>query len=281
MGVAEFPGRIRGKTMGPTGRNTGRHSRPYGIVLLALGLLAECPLPARAAAPEPFIFGTDAEETTLTGKWYGRIYGEAFRRMGIPLTIVAVPTARGTVLADQGEIHGQCSRVFAYADTHPNQLRVEESVHDVRLALHAFGPATRPDFPKRLEDLAAGKWRVEYRRGVAICEQKLKPLVPAERLSDVTSIEQGLKKLKAGRTDLYCDFDLAVRNGLATPELKGVGGYRQALYLDVGLPLYPYLHKSHAELAPRLAETLRKMKAEGLIERYQHEAERELGVTHE
>lgn len=263
------------ETMG----NARGHRR--GLSTAALVLLGGfCLLsPAQAAAPEPFIMGTDADETTLTGKWYGRIYAEAFKRMGVPLRVVAVPTARGTILADQGEIHGQCSRVFAYADAHPNQLRVEESVHDVRLGLFAFGPATPTNQPKRVEELAAGKSLVEYRRGVAICEQKLKPLLPDERFSDVTSIEQGLKKLKAGRTDLYCDFDLAVRNGLATPELKGETGYRQVLDLDAGLPLYPYVHKSRAELAPRLAETLKKMKAEGLIERYQREAERELGVA--
>lgn len=247
--------------------------------LLFPWLISGTSFPAYGGASASFIIGIDADETTLTGKWYRRIYGEAFSRMKIPLTVVTAPTARLSVLADQGEVQGQCSRVFGYADAHPNQLRVEEPVHDVRLVLYAFGPAARPDRLLRLEDMATGKWRVEFRRGVAICEQKLKPLLPADMLSDVTGIEQGLKKLRAGRTDLYCDFDLAVRSGLATPEFKGVGGYREALYLGVGLPLYPYVHKSRGELVPLLARTLREMKAEGLIERYQLEAELELGVV--
>lgn len=263
-----------------TGKTTERRDfryrfRPFAFGIVGILGVALFPL-AHGAAPEPFVMGTDAEETTLTGKWYRRIYGEAFKRMGVPLVMQASPTARLTIIADQGDVHGQASRVFAYADAHPEQLRVEESVHNVRLILYAFGPANLPDQPRRLEDLAAGKWRIEYRRGVAISEQTLKPLVAGERLSDVTSIEQGLKKLKAGRTDFYCDFDLAVRNGLAGPEFKGVTGYRQALDLNVGLPVYPYVHKSRAELAPRLAKTLKGMKTEGLIERYFEEAEREI-----
>lgn len=249
----------------------GRRGWP---LLLALAL--SLPMQPRAADSAPFVMGTDAEDTTFTGKWYRRIYGEAFRRMDVPLTMATAPTARLTTIADRGEVHGQASRVFAYADAHPDQLRVGESVHDVRLVLHAFGPATQPNPPKRLEDLAAGNWRVEYKRGVAICEQKLKPWVPADRLSDVTDVDQGLKKLKAGRTDLYCDFDLAVLGELLSPAFKGETGYRQTFDLDVGLPLYPYIHKSRAELAPRLAETLKKMKAEGLVERYRHEVVREL-----
>ena len=248
-------------------------------LLLALTLLLPVQ-PAAAAsslpASAPFVMGADADETTFTGKWYRRIYGEAFKRMGVPLTIVVVPTARLTTIADQGEVHGQGSRVFAYADAHPNQLRVEESVHDVRLVLYAFGTAAHPDRPWRLEDLTAGKSRVEYRRGVAICEKTLKPLLPADQISDVTGIEQGLKKLKTGRTDLYCDFDLGVMGVLLEPAFKGETGYRQALDLNVGLPLYPYVHKSRAEIAPRLAEALKKMKAEGLVDRYRHEAVREM-----
>jgi hypothetical protein len=247
---------------------------------LALAAALLLPLHASAAAPVPaapatFVMGTTLEETTPYGKWYRRIYGEAFRRMGVPLKVETLPTARLTVSSDQGEIQGQCARVAAFADSHPGQIRVDEALHEVRLALFAFGPANRPDQPRRIEDLAGGKWLVEYRRGVAVCEQRLRPLVAAERLSDVTTLEQGLKKLKAGRTDFYCDFDAAVRSELLSAEFKGETGYRKALDLGVGIPLYPYVHKSRAEMVPRLAETLRRMKAEGLIERYRREAEQE------
>lgn len=247
--------------------------------LVLLALLGTLTPPAVWAAPEPFVMGTDLEESKPMGQWYRRIYGEAFRRLGVPLTVVVAPTARLTLLADQGEIHGQASRVFAYADSHPEQMRVEEVLHEVRLALFAFGPPARSGDPRRTEDLATGKWTVEYRRGVAICEKLLAPVVPPAQLSDVTSVEQALRKLKSGRADFYCDFDLSVRNDLLTPAFGGTAGFRQALDLNVGLPLYPYVHRSRAELAPRLAEALREMKREGLIDRYRRDVEREAGAA--
>lgn len=258
-----------------SGKATGR--RVLGSCLLGvMGLLGAWALPAAAAAPAPFIMGTDAEEGTLVWKWYERIFGEAFHRLGVPLSWVSLSAARLTAMADAGDVHGQTARLASYADAHPTQMRVGDAYYEVRVALHAFGPGSA-DLPQRLDDLPAGKWRVEYRRGVAICEQRLKPLVAPEQLSDVTSVGQGLKKLKAGRTDLYCDLDIAVLNELAKPEFRQPGGFRPAIDLGIGLPLHAYIHSSRGELAPRLAATLRKMKAEGLIERYFHDAGRELG----
>lgn len=248
---------------------------------LCLMLFAACLLPAQAprAAPPavaPFVMGTDHDETTLVGKWYRRIYGEAFRRMEVPLTVTIMPIARLTVMANAGEIHGQPSRLAVYAEANPDQLRVDEVVHDMQLALFGFDPGARLGYPKRLEELAQGKWAVEYQRGILLCEKTLKPLVPADKLSDITNTAQGMNKLRAGRTDLYCDFRLNLEAQLLTPEFRGVTGFRPVLDLGNALPLYPYVHKSRAELAPKLAETLKKMKAEGLIERYFREARHEI-----
>lgn len=249
------------------------------ITTLAAALLLPAATVLAASPPSltaPFVMGSDSEESSLTGKWYRRIYAEAFRRLGVPLTITVSPTARLSILADEGQVDGQTTRLAIYAEAHPNQRRLKESVHEVRLALFAFQHETRSAYPQRLEDLTTGNWLVEYRRGVAICEKTLKPLLPAERLSDITSAAQGMQKLKAGRTDLYCDFELAVQSELLTPDYRGVNGFRPVMDLGVRLPLYPYVHKSRAELAPRLASVLKKMKTEGLIERYLREVQREL-----
>lgn len=246
------------------------------IVLAAGLLLALLPLPdaARAAPPAPFVMGTDADEATLHGKWFRRIYAEAFRRLDIPLEFAVYPLARLGVLADQGDIDGEALRVHGYGAAHPNLVRVEESAIENRLALYTANPALSLN---RLEDLASSRLTVEYRRGVAICLKFLGPLFPPERIADVTTTGQGLRKLVAGRMDLYCDFDLAVQSALYSHELADLGPFRKAIDLGEPIPLYPYLHRKNAALAPRLADTLGKMKAEGLIERYRIEAEKEPG----
>ncbi len=89
-----------------------------------------------------------------------------------------------------------------------------------------------------LEALRATEWLVEYRRGILFCEKTLKALLP--------------------------DFKNATR-------------VRKALSLGT-IPIYMYLQSRHAELAPRLVATFKKMKAEGLVELYQAQVAQEMGM---
>jgi hypothetical protein len=182
--------------------------------------------------------------------------------------------ARGAVMVEQGLADAEVSRVYDYGADKPYLVRVEESIVDLGFSLYAANPALRVE---RLDDLRSGKLLIEYRRGLLLCESTLKPLVPAERLSDVTTREQGLKKLLAGRTDLYCEIDVYVHQELDSPEFKGAGSVRKVVSLGKTVPTYPYLNRKHADLAPRLAAVLKKMKVEGLIETYQRQVERDLG----
>lgn len=249
--------------------------RLLGAVLpgFALAILALAP-PAWAAFPQAFIMGTDREEKTFAGTWFRHIYAEAFKRLGIHAEFVVYPLPRLSLLVDEGQVDGEMLRVRGYGDAHPNLVRVEEAVIEVRLALYAANPELRI---ARLEDLAPTHLRGEYRRGVGVCESLLKQWLPLAPPSSITSTEQGLRKIVAGRTDLYCDLDLAVADTLNSPELADLGFFRKALDVGAPIPLYPYLHRRHTELAPRLAEVLKKMKAEGLIERYRRDAELESG----
>lgn len=249
------------------------HANPCRLVviLLAAAVLGVLPHPAGAG---PLVLGTDQGGATLAGVWARRIYAEAFARLGVPLEIAVYPLARLGILADQGAIDGEILRVHGYGAAHPNLVRADEPVFGVRLALYGANPALRLD---RLEDLPAAGVTGEYRRGVVICETTLRRWLPEERISDVATTEQGLRKLAAGRTGVFCEFDLAIADALHSAELAGLAPFRKMLDIGADIPLYPYLHRKNADLAPRLAEVLKKMRAEGLIERYRLDVERELG----
>ena len=112
-----------------------------------------------------------------------------------------------------------------------------------------------------------------------LCENTIEKWTPAERVSDVLTQKQGLLKLLAKRTDLYCDLDLYVRQELQSPDVKAAGGatVRKVISIGDAVPTYPYLNKRYAALAPRMAAILKQMKAAGLIDAYQHQVERDLG----
>lgn len=240
-------------------------------------LLASLFLPAAQAlsqSTKPFIMAADGEPTTYGSRWVSLIYTEAFKRMGIPFQLENFSLARRAALVEEGAVDGESSRVHSYGNSHPNLVRVEESLIDLGFSLYTADPALRL---ARIEDLRATEYKVEYRRGILICQNALTAAVAAERISDVLSQQQGLKKLIARRTDLYCDIDVYVLQELQSPEFKGATNVRKVISIGKAVPTYPFLNKRHADMAPRLAAVLKQMKTEGLIESYRLQVERDLG----
>lgn len=238
-----------------------------------LTLFAVLPSQVRSQPTHPFVMATDQPESTYEGKWQRRTYEEAFKRLGIPIEVITMPAQRGTVMVDSGAADGQFLRVFAYADAHPEQVRVEEPIYDVVFGLWVSKPTLHLT---RLADLGATSWTGIYRRGVELCQHSLSPLVPAERLSSISTEDVGLRMLLAGRVDFYCELDASVQNILYQPEFKNVTSIHPLLTFGNPVPLYPYLNKKHAELGTRLAVVLRQMKAEGLLERIRRQVRDEL-----
>ena len=250
-------------------------SRERGWYLL-VAVLALFAVPAsyvRSQPAAPFVMATDQPESTYEGKWQRRAYEEAFKRLGVPIEVITMPAQRGTVMVDSGAADGQFLRVFAYAESHPEQVRVEEPIYDAVFGLWV----SRPELSlSRLADLAATSWSGIYRRGVELCQRSLSPLVPAERLSSISTEDIGVRMLLAGRVDFYCELDASVQNVLYGPDFKNVTSIRPLLTFGNPIPLYPYLNKKHAELGLRLAVVLRQMKAEGLLERIRRQAQDEM-----
>lgn len=225
------------------------------------------------AADKPFVWGVDGEPTNYGNRWVTLIYREAFRRLGIPVQFEHYSLARRAALVEEGVIDGETSRIYSYGDSRPNLVRVEESLADLVFSFFTANPSLRL---ARIEDMRGTGYRVEYRRGILLCETAVKGVVAAEQISDVLTQGQGLKKLIAGRTDLYCDLEVYVLQELQQPEFKGAN-VRKVVSIGKTVPTYPYVNKKHAELAPRLAAVLKQMKAEGLIEVYRKQVERDLG----
>ncbi len=250
--------------------------RRVGLLLALLVPTAPALSQTTAETVKPFIMLLDGDPTTYGNRWGTLVHIEVFKRLGLPLQLEHYTLARRTALTEEGMTDGEASRVYAYGNDRPHLVRVEEPVLDFSFALFAANPGVRLE---RLEDLRTSSHLVEYRRGILLCENTLKKWLPAERISDVLTPQQGLKKLQAGRTDLYCDLDVFVRQELQSPEFKGAA-IRKVIAVGNAVPTYPYLNKKHAALAPRMAAVLRQMRAEGLIEAYRQQVERDLGWTH-
>ncbi len=76
---------------------------------------------------------------------------------------------------------------------------------------------------------------------------------------------------------MFVDEESGILTLLQTPEFKD-SKIRIAGVME-SFPIYPYLHKKHASLAPKMAEIIKAMKAEGLIEQYRIMVDKEFGIV--
>jgi len=231
------------------------------------------------SAPVPkdntFVMAFTRLETTHSGKWQRLIYTEIFRRLGVKAEFRDYPSKRAIIESDAGNVDGDAVRPYQYAAEHPNLIRVEESLFSITHC--AF---TANDSIPQLngwDSLKGTNYKVEYRRGVTVCEKNLSKVVKAENLSDVTEAEQGLKKLISGRTDLFIYDEEWMQTALQTPEFKG-SKVRSVGFMQ-SVDIHGYLHKKHAALALKMAEVIKAMKTEGLIEQYRMMLDKEFGIV--
>jgi polar amino acid transport system substrate-binding protein len=244
----------------------------FGLLKALVALAASLCSPAAPAqqqvAPAPFVMATHQPDTNFQGQWVRRIYTEAFRRLGVPMEVQAIPLQRMTEMLDRGELDGDVGRVHAHGLSHPELVRVEESMYDVVFGLYTIDQTIEL---KRIEELDARPWRAAYVRGVAVCERLLKPHIAPENLSSLVNDEQGMHMLAMGRVHFYCAANHSVADAASREHFRGLPPPRLVLSMGT-IALYPYLHRRHAALAPRLAEVLREMRSQGLIERFRTEA---------
>jgi polar amino acid transport system substrate-binding protein len=234
-----------------------------------------CQESAPALKDNTFVMVFVRPETQYLGKWQRLIYAEIFKRLGIKTEFRDYPPKRVGMESDAGNIDGEAARPYKYLSDHPNLIRVEEFL--LKINFSAFAVQTSIPQLNGWDSLKGTNYRVEYRRGTTICEANLSKFVSRENLSDISEPVPGLKKLVSGRTDVFVEEESGILTLLQPPEFK------DSKIRSVGLmespSLYAYLHKKHAPLAPKMAEIIKAMKAEGLIEQYRMEVEKEFGIV--
>lgn|GEM_PF-1231279 len=179
----------------------------------------------------------------------------AFARIGADVSLLQLPSERGLVMADSGQVDGDGNRISGLQAAYPNLLQVPES--NMTYEFTAF--ALRPDvYVRNWDDLR--HYTVAYIIGWKIYDEN----VHASSTVKVATPENLFALLRAGRVDVVLYYRLG---GLHYARKLGLTNLR---VLDPPLAtreMYMYLNSRHADLVPRLADALRGMKKDGSYER--------------
>lgn len=242
-----------------------------GLGMIVVLLVAA--LPSSSVAAEKIVLvSSEDTKASFTGRWLNLIYTEVFRRLGYEFQYTGYPNERAAMVAEDGDVDGEIQRAANYEKVTKNLLKVEEPSFLVIVAAYAVTPGIVLD---GWESLKNTNYIVEYRRGSKVAQSALPKVVKPEKLSTITTVEQGLKKLITGRIDLFIEQERVVAETLRNFDK---GKFDPSSVYQAGImwtgESHVYLHKKHAALLPKITEVLKAMKQEGVVERYKEIAQK-------
>jgi len=231
-----------------------RHAGKVVAIVIALALSSTCPAWCRT-----IVLNTANDPPNATDEHTGicdRIITEAFKRLGLELEIVDLPSERALINANDGIDDGNFARVEGLEKQYPNLIRVAEEITTFEFVAFTAGPAFRTTGWASLKP-----YNVGIITGWKILESNITGVGSLTKVRD-EQLLFGL--LAAGKADVVVYDRRQGRVVLAQLGLRGITELEPPLAVK---SMYPYLHKRHAALVPRLEQTLREMRKDGTFQR--------------
>ncbi len=234
----------------PQRRSAARALATGAIAALILLLAA----PVRADNP---VLTISTNNTPMDRKALAALSQEAFRRIGVDVRLVSLPSERSLLAANAGEVDGEGLRVAGLADQYPKLVRVPERYVSISFVAFAKDPAI---------SLAQGWDSLKPQRVAFITGWKMFEAHAggARTVHKVDRPEQLFQMLDSGRIDLalYTRAD-----GVALARKLGLASLAPLSPALQDVDMFLYLHQRHEALVPRVAQALRDMKADGSYQR--------------
>ncbi|GBE15852.1 glutamine ABC transporter periplasmic protein [bacterium BMS3Abin14] len=209
-----------------------------------------------AEAQNKMILNTADEPPESTDSLNGisdRVVKETFRRIGVGLRIVRLPSERALQNANEGIEDGNYARVGGLiGQLYPNLIQVPEPITQFQFVAFSKKSDFRPAGWGSLRPFHVG-----IVTGWKILEKNIQQ---TKSLTRVNNSEILFKMLEAERIEVAV-FDL--QQGLFIIKKLGLSDIKPISSPLSIQDMYIYLHKEHRAIVPRLTEALKRMKKDG------------------
>lgn len=234
------------------------------LLMLSVLIIALTLSGVRPALSQTIVLNTANDPPNSTDDHDGigdRIMTEAFRRMGINLRIVKLPSERALINANNGVDDGNFARVEGMEKLYPNLMRVQEDITSFEFVAFSKKVSLRTASWETLKP-----YNVGIITGWKILESNIQGVKSLTKVKDEKIL---FPLLTNDKVDLVVYDRLQGKVFLQQHAADNIRVLKPPLAVK---KMYPYLHKRHAELVPRLEQTLRVMKADGSFNRITREA---------
>ncbi len=216
-------------------------------------------LSSAAMAQTTLTFTTADDQEHSRAQAMNGVLTECFKRMGIVLEIVSMPSKRSLENANNGIEDGNFLRTDGITEAYPNLIKVPEEVTVNRIV--AFSKHT---------DIPVNGWKslleyhVVYVNGWRNCERELKKAKEQTVIKNEELLFTFLEKERA---------DVGVFGQATGIEVLKKLGYWDIKALQppiVTSDMFLYVHKKHEGLIPAIVRTLQEMKKDGTYQKLVH-----------
>jgi len=185
-----------------------------------------------------------------------RLLGEIYRRAGLQLQIEVLPAPRTSLMSLSGQADGDLMRIQSYGQNYPQLVRIDPAYY--RVSVKAYSMPDRYVHVRTRDDLQ--HYALGAIRGMPYVAE-LSDKHPALTLTQNSS--QMFRMLQAGRLDVVLSPTLSAQSAINSLQIRHVVASPELALFE----LHHYLHVRRKDLAPRIADVIRKMKAGGELER--------------
>jgi len=194
----------------------------------------------------------------------GRVVSEAYNRLGFQVNIENFPSERSIMMANNGEVDGEVSRIKGLEGTYSNLIMVPVVVNMFEVMV----------FTKDVNFTITGwdslkPYNIGIKRGTKFAEKGTEGMT----VQSVPTNRQLFLMLNLGRIDVAVTARTAGLFELKQLQLQGIHVLEPPL---IKMKLYHYVHWKHRSVIPALTGVLQNMEAEGRIEELRQQAITEL-----
>jgi len=198
---------------------------------------------------------------SVTHKSLSEVLKEAYKRIGITMIYKVNPSARSLLLANNGTVDGEVSRVPAMMKQYTNLRVVPVNLHTSRVSALSADKKISIDGWGTLKP-----YRIGHITGLKLIEAKTQDM----RVTAATNYDQLFRMLDAERLDIVVGIRMdalqsftKLRNAKEI-QLKEILVLEPPLHIVENIHL---LHKKHEDLIPKLTSVLQEMEKEGQIKK--------------
>lgn len=180
-----------------------------------------------------------------------RLLADIYRRAGLELQIEVQPAPRAGLTALSGQADGELVRIASYGQNYPQLIRIDPPFY--RVGVRAYSLPSRSASVRTRDDLK--HYTLGSIRGMAYV-QELTETHPA--VTQTQNAQQLFRMLLAGRLDLALCTTQAARASLLSLGAPEVDASPELAAFELH-----HLHERRRDLAPRIADAVRRMRDSG------------------